>query len=207
MGIIREPVHVDIAPAATPVDSVKQFVYYVEKKNKRELLVHLLKDQSISRALVFTRTKYLADGVARYLTHAGLRALAIHGNKSQPMRQKALGSFRNGNVRVLVATDIAARGLDVDGISHVFNLDLPSEPEVYVHRIGRTARAGAEGVAFSFCGCEERSMLSNIQKLIRVKIEVERKHPFVSCVPEPIIAGNRSNVKPRRFGRPRRRRY
>jgi ATP-dependent RNA helicase RhlE len=205
MGIVRDPVHVDVAPSATPVDKVKQVVYYVEKNDKRELLVHLLKDQSISRALVFTRTKHLADRVARYLTDAGLRVLAIHGNKSQTVRQGALESFRNGNVRVLVATDIAARGLDVDGISHVFNLDLPEEPEVYVHRIGRTARAGAEGVALSFCGREERSMLSDIQKLIRVKIEVEREHPFVSWIPEPIAEENRTKVRPRRFGRPFRR--
>jgi ATP-dependent RNA helicase RhlE len=205
MGIVRDPVHVDVAPSATPVDKVKQVVYYVEKNDKRELLVHLLKDQSISRALVFTRTKHLADRVARYLTDAGLRVLAIHGNKSQTVRQGALESFRNGNVRVLVATDIAARGLDVDGISHVFNLDLPEEPEVYVHRIGRTARAGAEGVALSFCGREERSMLSDIQKLIRVKIEVEREHPFVSWIPEPIAEENRTKVRPRRFCRPFRR--
>ncbi len=210
-GIVREPVHVDIAPSATPVDNVKQFVYYVEKKDKRELLVHLLKDPSVSRALVFTRTKHLADRDTLYLTHAGLRVMAIHGNKSQSARQKALKSFRDGNVRVLVATDIAARGLDVDGISHVFNLDIPAEPEVYVHRIGRTARAGAEGIALSFCGCEERSMLSNIQKLIRVKIQVEREHPFVSWVPEPKAEENRTKVQSRRHGRPfrrsRRRRY
>jgi ATP-dependent RNA helicase RhlE len=205
MSIIRDPVHVDVAPSATPVDKVKQVVYYVEKSDKRELLVHLLKDQSISRALVFTRTKHLADRVARYLTDAGLRVLAIHSNKSQTVRQKALESFRNGNVRVLVATDIAARGLDVDGISHVFNLDLPEEPEVYVHRIGRTARAGAEGVALSFCGRDERSMLSDIQKLIRVKIEVEREHPFVSWVPEPVAEENRTKVRPRRSYRPFRR--
>ena len=201
MSIIRDPVHVDVAPSATPVDKVKQVVYYVEKNDKRELLVHLLKDQSISRALVFTRTKHWADRVARYLTDAGLRVLAIHGNKSQTVRQRALESFRNGNVRVLVATDVAARGLDVDGISHVFNLDLPEEPEVYVHRIGRTARAGAEGVALSFCGRDERSMLSDIQKLIRVKIEVEREHPFVSWIPEPIAEENRTKDRPRRFGR------
>lgn len=210
-GIVREPVHVDVAPAATPVDKIKQLVYYVEKQDKRELLVHLLKDQAISKALVFTRTKHLADRIARYLTQAGLRVLAIHGNKSQNMRQKALESFRNGNVRVLVATDIAARGLDVDGISHVFNLDLPSEPDLYVHRIGRTARADAEGVAMSFCGIEERAMLSNIQKLIHVKIEVDRGHPFVSRIPEPIAGKSGTNVQPRRFGRPfrysRRRRY
>jgi len=210
-GIVRDPVHVDIAPSATPVDKVKQVVYYVEKKDKKHLLEHLLKEQSISRALVFTRTKHGADSVARYLTRAGLRVLAIHGNKSQNTRQKALGSFRNGNVRVLVATDIAARGLDVDDISHVFNLDLPEEPEVYVHRIGRTARAGAEGVALSFCSIEERSMLSNIQKLIRVKIEVEREHPFVSWYPESTTEQNRTKGQPRRFGRPfsrsRRRRY
>ena len=210
-GIVRDPVHVDIAPSATPVDKVKQVVYYVERKDKKELLAHLLKDQSISRALVFTRTKHLADRVARYLSSAGLRVLAIHGNKSQSTRQKALGSFRNGNVRVLVATDIAARGIDVDGISHVFNLDLPNEPEVYVHRIGRTARAGAEGVALSFCGIEERSMLWDIQKLIRVNIEVESEHPFVSVIPVAKTNPNRKKNSPRRFGRSfrysRRKRY
>jgi len=202
---------VDIAPSATPVDEVKQVVYYVENKDKQELLAHLLKDRSISRALVFTRTKYMADRVARYLAHAGLRVMAIHGNKSQAARQRALGSFRSGNVRVLVATDVAARGLDVDCISHVFNFDLPNEPEVYVHRIGRTARAGAEGVAMSFCGIEERALLWDIQKLIRVKIEVESEHPFVSHIPVPVIGENGSKVRPKRFGRPfrhsRRRRF
>ena len=202
MGIVQEPVRVDVEPSATPVDNVKQVVYYVEKYEKRDLLVHLLKEQSVSRALVFTRTKHSADRLARYLTNAGLRVLAIHGNKSQSTRQKALGSFRNGNVRVLVATDIAARGLDVDGISHVFNLDLPNEPEVYVHRIGRTARAGAEGIALTFCGREERPMLSQIQKLIRGKIEVEREHPFVSWVPEPKEEDSRKKVKPARLRRP-----
>jgi ATP-dependent RNA helicase RhlE len=204
-GIVREPVRVDVAPSATPVDKVRQVVYYVERKDKQELLAHLLKDRSISRALVFTRTKHLADRVARYLTHAGLRVQAIHGNKSQGARERALGSFRNGKIRVLVATDIAARGLDVEGISHVFNLDLPNEPDVYVHRIGRTARAGAEGVAMSFCGIEERAMLWNIQKLIRVKIEVESEHPFVSHIPVPVIDENHTKVQSKRFGRPFRR--
>jgi ATP-dependent RNA helicase RhlE len=210
-GMVRNPVSVNVAPPATPIEKIKQVVYYVEKKDKRDLLVHLLKNPSISRALVFTRTKHLADRVAQYLQSSGLRVESIHGNKSQSAREYALGSFKKGHVRVLVATDIASRGLDVDNISHVFNFDLPNEPEVYVHRIGRTARADADGVAMSFCGMEERVILSDIQKLIHKNIEVAKEHPFASYIPSPspspVAGGPRISGRLRRYRRPLRRSY
>jgi ATP-dependent RNA helicase RhlE len=200
-NMVREPVRVDVAPPATPIDKIKQVVYHVERQDKLNLLLHLLEDPSISRALIFTRTKYRANRVSRHLENARLRVQAIHGNKTQAARRHALGSFKNGNIRVLVATDIAARGLDVEDISHVFNFDLPNEPEVYVHRIGRTARADASGVAMSFCGIEERLMLSDIQKLIQTNIEVEKEHPFLSRFPAPIVGAHRTAVSQSRIGR------
>ena len=150
----------------------------IEKANKRALLQHLLTDKAIARALVFARTKHGANKVAEQLDRAGVRTDAIHGNKSQNARQKALEDFRNGKVRVLVATDIAARGIDVDGITHVINFDLPNEPESYVHRIGRTARAGNDGIAISFCDAEERAFLRDIEKTIRQQVAVDADHPF-----------------------------
>ena len=206
-GMVRKPVRVEVAPPATPIDKIKQLVYHVEKKDKRDLLVHLLKSPLISRALVFTRTKHWANRVSRHLEIAGLRVQAIHGNKSQSARRNALDSFRSGNIRVLVATDIAARGLDVEDISHVFNFDLPDEPEVYVHRIGRTARADASGVAMSFCGLEERVLLSDIQKLIHTNIEVAKENPFVPRLSLPITGRHRTTGRQRRFGRPSKRSF
>jgi ATP-dependent RNA helicase RhlE len=177
-SLLKEPVRVEVTPVATTAERIAQRVHFVEKANKRALLQHLLADKAIARALVFARTKHGANKVAEQLDRAGVRTDAIHGNKSQNARQKALEDFRNGKVRVLVATDIAARGIDVDGITHVINFDLPNEPESYVHRIGRTARAGAEGIAISFCDAEERAFLRDIEKTIRQQVAVDADHPF-----------------------------
>ena len=155
-----------------------QSVYFVDKANKSRLLLHLLQDPAIRSALIFTRTKHGADRVVRDLGRAGVQALAIHGNKSQNARQNALGSFKNGSIRVLVATDIAARGIDVEELSHVINYDLPNIPETYVHRIGRTGRAGLSGVAVSFCDFEEKAYLKDIEKLIRKPVPVVEGHPY-----------------------------
>ena len=177
-SLLKEPVRVEVTPVATTAERIAQRVLFVEKANKRPLLESLLGDKSISRALVFTRTKHGANKVAESLARAGVRADAIHGNKSQNARQKALNDFRSGKVRVLVATDIAARGIDVDGVTHVINFDLPNEPESYVHRIGRTARAGNEGIAISFCDSEERAFLRDIEKTIRQPVPVDASHAF-----------------------------
>ena len=177
-SLLKEPVRVEVTPVATTAERIAQRVHFVEKANKRALLQHLLADKAIARALVFARTKHGANKVAEQLDRAGVRTDAIHGNKSQNARQKALEDFRNGKVRVLVATDIAARGIDVDGITHVINFDLPNEPESYVHRIGRTARAGNDGIAISFCDAEERAFLRDIEKTIRQQVAVDVDHPF-----------------------------
>ncbi len=170
--ILREPVRVAVAPVASTPDRVDQVVYHVEQPQKRHLLVRLLRNVEITRCVVFTRTKHGANRVAQYLIESGIHADAIHGNKSQNARERAMAGFRDGNLRVLVATDLAARGIDIDGISHVFNYDLPNEPESYVHRIGRTARAGAGGSAIAFCSAEERGMLSRIERTIRQRVPV-----------------------------------
>jgi ATP-dependent RNA helicase RhlE len=180
--ILTNPVKVEVTPVSSTAEKIDQSVYFVEKGNKRALLQHILKDQSISRTLVFTRTKHGADRVVKELDRAGIHAEAIHGNKSQNARQRALSNFKTGETRVLVATDIAARGIDVDEITHVINYELPNEPETYVHRIGRTARAGASGIALSFCEVEERPYLKDIQKLINQTIPVVDEHPYVSDV-------------------------
>jgi ATP-dependent RNA helicase RhlE len=169
---LDEPVKVTIAPAATTVERVEQGVMFVASERKRELLATLLDDPSFERVLVFTRTKHGADRVVRHLAGAGIAATAIHGNKSQPQRERALAGFRSGAGRVLVATDIAARGIDVDGVSHVINFDLPNVAEDYVHRIGRTARAGAAGTAIAFCSDEEKPYLRGIEKLTRRSVRM-----------------------------------
>ena len=163
---LADPVRVDIAPQATPVEQIQQSIHHVEAGAKATLLTHILDDPALSRVLVFARTKHRANRVAENLDRGGIAAEAIHGNKSQGARQRALQRFRDGKARVLVATDIAARGLDVTGISHVINYELPNEPENYVHRIGRTARAGAGGTAVSFCDVTERNYLRGIERLI-----------------------------------------
>ena len=165
-SILRSPVRVEVTPSATPIERIAQHLYYANKKEKVLLLKVLLRDQTITRALVFMKTKHSANRICDSLLEAGISAAAIHGNKSQNRRQEALAAFHKGTVRVLVATDIAARGIDVDGVSHVFNFDLPNVAETYVHRIGRTARAGAAGVSISFCSAEERSDLASIERLI-----------------------------------------
>ena len=168
--MLRDPVHVAVTPAATTVEKVEQAVIFCEAAQKRSVLFDLLGDVAKGRTLVFTRTKHGADKVVKYLEENGMPAAAIHGNKSQPQRERALADFRSGNTRVLIATDIAARGIDVDGVSHVINYDLPNVPESYVHRIGRTARAGASGMAISLCAGDERPFLKGIEKLTRTRV-------------------------------------
>ena len=170
--MLNQPQRIEIAPQGRTADRVTQKLYFVPMPQKRQLLSELLKDVSLNRVIVFTRTKHGANRVAEHLSRTGVVAEAIHGNKSQNARQRALEMFRDGKARVLVATDIAARGIDIDNISHVVNFELPNEPESYVHRIGRTARAGTEGVAISFCDASERNYLRDIERLIRMKIEV-----------------------------------
>jgi ATP-dependent RNA helicase RhlE len=176
--ILKDPVRVAVTPVSSTVDAIRQALYYVEKSNKKSLLTHLLKDKSIVSALVFTRTKHGADKVVKDLHKVGVHAEAIHGNKSQNQRQRALNNFKEKKTRVLVATDIAARGIDVDELSHVINYELPNIPETYVHRIGRTGRAGLSGVALSFCDHEEKEYLKDIHKLISRPIPVVEDHPF-----------------------------
>jgi superfamily II DNA/RNA helicase len=168
--MLRDPARVAVTPQASTAERVSQRVVHIDKSGKANLLADILKSEPIDRAIVFTRTKHGADRVVRQLGQQGLAAEAIHGNKSQGQRERALAAFRNGKVKTLIATDIAARGIDVDGITHVINFDLPNVPESYVHRIGRTARAGAEGVAISFCDREERAYLRDIEKLIRMTL-------------------------------------
>lgn len=179
-SMLTHPEKVEVTPASSTVDTISQYVYFVEKKEKKDLLLHLLKDKSIESVLIFTRTKHGADKLARILTKSGTRAEAIHGNKSQNARQRALADFKSHTLRVLIATDIAARGIDVDQLSHVINYELPNVPETYVHRIGRTGRAGHEGIAISFCESEELPYLKDIQKLIGKTIPVVKDHPFVT---------------------------
>ena len=177
-SLLTKPKRVEVVPQSTTAERIDQIVYMVSKTNKRRLLAELLNGPGVTRSIVFTRTKRGADRVSEQLERDGIRSAAIHGNKGQSARQTALNSFRNGSVKVLVATDIAARGIDVDGISHVVNYDLPLEPESYVHRIGRTARAGATGIAISLCDGEERSLLRDIEKVVRMKIPVVDDHPL-----------------------------
>lgn len=173
-GLLDDPVEVTVTPPSSTVEMIDQRVIHVATREKPALLASLMSDRAIARALVFTRTKRGADRVTRHLTAAGVAASAIHGNKSQGQREQALAAFRSGSARVLVATDIAARGIDVDGITHVINFELPNIPESYVHRIGRTARAGATGAAISFCDAEEREHLRGIESLIRRRLPSER---------------------------------
>jgi ATP-dependent RNA helicase RhlE len=176
--ILVNPAKVEVTPVSSTAEKIEQAVYHVEKNDKRKLLLHLLRETSIPSALVFTRTKHGADRVAKDLTKSGVQALAIHGNKSQNARQNALSAFKAGKLRVLVATDIAARGIDVDELSHVINYEMPNVPETYVHRIGRTGRAGMSGIALSFCDAEEKEYLRDIQKLIGKSVPVITDHPF-----------------------------
>ncbi len=177
-SLLHEPVRVEVTPVSSTAETIRQSLYHVNRENKKLLLAHLLKDSDIKTALVFTRTKHGADKVVKDLLKSGFSAEAIHGNKSQNARQRALSNFKNGTTRVLVATDIAARGIDVELLSHVINYELPNVPETYVHRIGRTGRAGASGIAISFCEHEEREFLRDIQKLTGIQIPVVSEHPY-----------------------------
>ncbi len=176
--ILNNPIRVEATPVSSTAERVEQGIYYVEKNDKKSLLIHLLKDPAIKSVLVFTRTKHGADKVAKELTKVHIKADAIHGNKSQNARQKALSNFKSGQIRVLVATDIAARGIDVDNLTHVINFEIPNIPETYVHRIGRTGRAGASGIALSFCDEEELNYLKDINKLTGQAIPIIDEHPY-----------------------------
>ncbi len=182
-SILKEPMRIEVTPSARTAETVKQAAYLVAKHHKRKLLEHLLGDPSVERALVFTRTKHGASRIAGQLERARISAGAIHGDKSQGARERALAAFRDGSMRVLVATDIAARGIDVDGVSHVVNFDLPAAAESYVHRIGRTGRAGAAGIALSFCDEEERPLLASIERLIGASIPITA--PPIALATEP----------------------
>lgn len=184
--LLKDPKRVEVTPESTTVEKIKQSINYVEKINKPLLLESILQDKSIKFALVFTRTKHGANRVVQHLERAKIAARAIHGNKSQAAREKALSEFKNGRIRVLVATDIAARGIDISSITHVINYNLPDDPKSYVHRIGRTARAGRDGVAISFCEPAELKLLKDIEKCINYKIPVDETHPFHG-VPAQIV--------------------
>ncbi|HEX5659744.1 MAG TPA: DEAD/DEAH box helicase [Polyangiales bacterium] len=178
--LLNDPVEVAVAPVSSTAEKIDQAIYFVEKGDKRSLLAWILEDAQIDRVLVFTRTKHGANRVAEFLEKKNISAAAIHGNKSQNARERALDGFKSGKVRALIATDIAARGIDIDSLAYVINFDLPNVPEAYVHRIGRTGRAGAAGQALSFCEEEERPYLADIERLIRINLEAVTKHPFPS---------------------------
>jgi ATP-dependent RNA helicase RhlE len=204
---LTDPVEVAVTPAATTVERVDQVASYVSAGEKQALLAVALTEEDVERALVFTRTKHGADRVVKKLAEAGIDAAAIHGNKSQPQRERALAAFRAGRCKVLVATDLAARGVDVPGVSHVINFEMPNVPEQYVHRIGRTARAGASGLAISFVADDERPLLRDIEKLTRQKLTIVPLPEGFTARPVPAVtparpAGPRPPAKP---ARPRRR--
>jgi ATP-dependent RNA helicase RhlE len=200
--LLRNPVKVEVTPVATTAETVEQAVYFVSKNDKKTLLIHLLNTGNIKRTLVFTKTKHGADRLSKELNKANLRSDALHGDKTQSARERALANFKAGRLKVLVATDIAARGIDVDDLTHVINYDIPNVPETYVHRIGRTGRAGANGIALSFCDREEKAFLKDIHKLIAQTIPVVEEHPYHvqhSSHPEP--AQSRKPNPRRRFNR------
>jgi ATP-dependent RNA helicase RhlE len=192
--LLIDPIHVSVTPESLTVDLIEQRVFFVDKDDKRRLLVDVLRDRAIEHTLIFSRTKHGADRVMTYLERAGVKCAAIHGNKSQNARERALDAFRAKKIWALVATDIAARGIDIDGISHVINFDLPNVPETYVHRIGRTGRAGAAGIALSFCDDEERAYLADIERLIGKHIPRVEDHaypPRHAPPPETVLGGRR----------------
>ncbi len=209
--LVHDPAHVTIEPDKPAVERIGQKVLFVDKKHKDELIVAIMSSKKLDRVIVFTQMKHVANKVARKLEGAGIPSAAIHGNKSQTARTNALADFKSGRVRALIATDIAARGIDVDGISHVINYDMPVEPETYVHRIGRTARAGADGDAISFCSAPERDYLRSIEKLIRTEIPVDTKHALhceksmnatgADAKPGPKVRQNRGKVTVNASGR------
>jgi ATP-dependent RNA helicase RhlE len=186
-SILIDPTKVSVTPQSTTAETIQQFIYFTDKGSKNSLLLEILKDQRIKTTLVFTRTKHGADKVVKFLDKNNVKADAIHGNKSQNARQRALANFKDHSIRVLVATDIAARGIDIDSLEFVINYELPNIPETYVHRIGRGGRAGANGTSLSFCDAEEKAYLKDIEKLIAMKIPVIDNHPFPLMIhnPEP----------------------
>lgn len=205
-SILVDPVKVAVTPPSSTAELIQQRILFVDKSKKREVLAQLFKASELKRVIIFTRTKHGANKVAEFLSQVGVASRAIHGNKSQSARQNALNDFKSGRLRALIATDIAARGIDVDDITHVINFELPNEPETYVHRIGRTARAGTSGVAISLCEAEEISYLRQIEKVIRKSIEVDRSHPFHSDEAEkstlkPPVQGNKGRSPQRTSAR------
>ena len=200
-GFLDDPLRVEIAPQSTPIERIRQTVYHLAGTEKPDLLADLLGDPAMDRVIVFTRTKHRANKVTQHLEKCGIEARAIHGNKTQSARQQALKAFKSGQIQVLVATDIAARGIDIDAVSHVVNFDLPNEPESYVHRIGRTARAGAEGIAISFCDASERGYLGMIQKVTGVTLEVVGDGPKGPAEAPP-TPGRQNNSGRRRSTKP-----
>jgi ATP-dependent RNA helicase RhlE len=196
-GFLRDPIKVEVVPQGTTVERIAQKVMFVDRMDKRHLLADLLRDREVEQAIVFTRTKHGANRLVKQLDEDGIPSQAIHGNKSQNARTKALDDFRDGRLSVLVATDVASRGIDVDGISHVFNYDLPNEPESYVHRIGRTGRAGREGVAIAFCDHSEGDFLRGIERLIGQSIPIDEDHPWHAADAIP----TRPTPRPARGGR------
>ncbi len=204
--LLTNPAKVEVTPPSSTVDAIEQSLYFTNKADKPQLLLHLLKDETIINALVFTRTKHGADKVVKFLHRANITAAAIHGNKSQNARQGALSDFKSGKLRVLVATDIAARGIDIDELTHVINFEQPNVPETYVHRIGRTGRAGNTGIAISFCDPEERTELRDIQKLIGKNIPVIEHHPFpmnANALSQPVVKQPQQNFNRQKNFQPR----
>jgi len=204
-SLLSEPERVEVTPAATPVERIDQSVLLVAKPNKRKLLAHLLKERELTHTIVFSRTKHGVDRIVQHLEKSGIVAAGLHGDKSQGARRTALDGFKRGRIPVLVATDIAARGIDVTGISHVVNLDLPNVPETYVHRIGRTARAGRDGAAISFCEVEEVPYLKDIERVTQQSITVDEEHPFHEVEVADVIehAGRSKPQSQKRGGRGR----
>ena len=194
-SLLKQPVKITITPKSSTVDTIEQTIYFVEKKEKSKLLISILHKTEGQSVLVFSRTKHNADRIVRVLSKAGIGSQAIHGNKSQNARQSALENFKTGKIRVMIATDIAARGIDVNQLSHVINYELPNISETYVHRIGRTGRAGHDGIAISFCESEELPYLKDIQKLIGLQIPVVKDHPWVTVEGEKAQAGKTEELK------------
>jgi len=190
---LKNPSRVSVDPPSSTVETIDSYVFFVEKKKKFDLLLHILTEEDLDKTLIFTRTKHMANKISRWLTKEGIKASAIHGNKSQSAREKALNGFRSGSISVLVATDITARGLDVLDITHVINYDMSNEPETYVHRIGRTARAGKSGIAYNFCAKDEQPYLRDIERLIKQHLIRKEDYPFRTNLNEPPITSLNPN--------------
>ncbi len=198
-SILSDPVRIEVTPESSTVKAIQQSVYFVSKPHKKNLLIHILKNKSVKSALVFTRTKHGANSVTKFLNNAKIHAEAIHGNKSQSARQNALNNFKAKKTRILVATDIAARGIDVEELSHVINFEIPNISETYIHRIGRTGRAGLSGTALSFCDQEERIYLKNITKLIGQNIQIISDHPYQAEKETSLLDIHADNISSKRL--------